>query len=119
MSPLDMGPLLITLKAYRSNDTAQFKTSIPEMDKAYGRVVRKRLCEHLALLALEAKNAEMMKAILAVHKGEILWQFHREFDRLKHEEGHQEIIDIVESSGFQSMVPRGQRFSDIHPLDYL
>jgi hypothetical protein len=62
----------------------------------------------------------MLEAILEVHgKNAIEWSFHHYFDDLKHEGNNPRIVQIVEDSGFKSMVPEGKRFNDLHPLGYL
>jgi hypothetical protein len=110
------------LKAYRSDNVAQFKSSMLEMDELYGPFIRYSLCSSwLAVLALEARNAGMLHAILQVQEDQSFdWPFHRAMDDLKHETGGDpEIIRMVEEAGFKSMVPPGKRFYDMHPLDYL
>lgn len=86
----------------------------------YRRFHRWELCSKLATLALNNRKAEILEAILEVHgKERIEFPFHHAFDNLKHEGGDPELVRIVEKSKFESMVPSGKRFSDLHPLDYL
>jgi hypothetical protein len=62
----------------------------------------------------------MLEAILEVHGNRrVEWAFHADFDGLKHEGTHPDIVRIVENSSFKSMIPQGKRFKDLHPLGYL
>jgi hypothetical protein len=98
------------------------------MKEAYGRGngvmppggpnVHWSLCYYLATLALEDENEEMLKAILEVHDGQVQWEFHRTFDKFKHEGGNPESICIVENSGFKRIIPQGNGLH-IHPLDWM
>jgi hypothetical protein len=78
------------------------------------------LSSRLATDAIANENADILEAILEVHgRGPIEFPFHHYFDTLKHEGDNPTIVQIVEDSGFKSMVPEGKRFSDLHPLDFL
>ena len=78
------------------------------------------LSTDLMVDAISIENADMLEAILEVHgSGPIHWTFHHYFDTLKREGDNPTLVQIVEDSGFKSMVPEGKRFSDLHPLDYL
>lgn len=78
------------------------------------------LCSKLAILALNGGNVEVLKMILDTHgEKDIHWPFYHSFDLLKHDGGDPDLIRVVEESKFESMVPPGKRFSDLHPLDYM
>ena len=118
MLDLDTAPFLALLKAYRANDATLFKSKFLEMKQP--RNLHWSLASRLASFALADRNAEMLKAVLEIHDSKGLhWLFNADYNYLKHEGTQPEIIRIIESSGFQSMVPPGKRFSDLHPLDYL
>jgi hypothetical protein len=90
------------------------------MEKGNPQFQRWELCSKLATNAIFAGNAKMLEAVLQVHGNHrIEFPFHHAFDTLKHEGGDPELVRIVENSKFESMVPAGKRFSDLHPLDYL
>lgn len=112
--------MLPLLKAFRSDDVEQFKSSIPDMDFKYGLQRRRGLLSHLATVALETKNGVMLKAVLDVHGAEVIqWQFHWHFDKMKHDGSEPEIVRVIEESQFVSMVPPGKAFLDMHPLDWM
>jgi hypothetical protein len=80
--------------------------------------MKTRLMPELADTALESRNKEMLEAILDHHDGRYNWWLSYELDRLKHEDGNEEIVQLIENSNFRSIVPPGKRFKDLHPLDY-
>jgi hypothetical protein len=78
------------------------------------------LSSRLAINAIADENTDMLEAILEVHRCvPIDFPFHHYFDTLKHEGDNPTLVQIVEDSGFKSMVPEGKRFSDLHPLQFL
>jgi hypothetical protein len=89
--------------------------------------LRTGLCSTLACLAIRDPNPKLLKEILEVHgKNAIRWDFHAKFDGLKHQAADVdadadvlETVRVIENSEFESMVPEGKRFSDLHPLDFL
>jgi hypothetical protein len=118
---IDTTVLHKTLKAYRANDVASFKSALHELKKD----LQPGLCESLACLAILVPDPKMLEVILEVHgKNDIRFNFHAAFDSLKHDKAASdpiaaEAVRVVEKSEFKSMVPEGKRFKDLHPLDYL
>lgn len=90
------------------------------MDAAYNNPdFSRNLCRSLATLALEQQNADMLKVILDERVGQYLWDFQRMFDNLKHDGSNPDLVRLIENSDFESCVPPGKRFSDLHPLDMM
>jgi hypothetical protein len=109
-----------TLKAYRANDVENFESALNEVYEDF----QPGLCNSLGCLAILVPNPKMLEVILKVHgKRRIRFSFHAAFDSSKHEgpdtNDVRETVRVIEKSEFRSMVKPGQRFSDLHPLDYL
>jgi hypothetical protein len=119
---LDTTAILQMLKGFRTGNVQQFKSSLHEMDKCeYGAYRRQELCSKLATVALTNRDAGILEALLEVHGDRKIdsW-FHGLFDFLKHEgkdPGDAELVRIIETSKFKSMVKPGKRFRH-HPLDH-
>lgn len=67
---------------------------------------------------MRQKDLHMLRLVMprSVHHH---FDFDAQYDTMKHKGTDPEIVEYIDGTGFKSMVPRGKRFSDMHPLDYL
>jgi len=108
--------------AFRSGDVDRLRSNLEQVDQVYGTdgnpSVRQSICSRLCTLALKERNTNILRVVLQKDLSSFDLAFHLDADDLKHDGSAPDIVKVIDESGYVTGLPPGQRWRDVHPMDW-